>query len=168
MFTGSIVWKGIVYSILMILAKAMVSIVLYLEYFMRKRKAKPAFRWWGKKRSSPSNSIQMRANSQQREISHTDSSAPLELVTGPPHSMALLIGLAMVARGEIGFLIASLSQSSGTLTLRRKGSMKFDSSGEEIFLVIVWAAVICTIVGPLGVGITVRRLRGLIPTDSTI
>lgn len=73
--------------------------------------------------------------------------------------MALLVAFAMVARGEIGFLIASLSQSSGTLTLRWKESSEKIASGEEIFLVIIWAVVICTIVGPLGVGIIVRRMR---------
>jgi hypothetical protein len=51
--------------------------------------------------------------------------------------MALLVGLAMVARGEIGFLIASLSQSSGTLTLKHRDETSTKSSGEEIFLVIV-------------------------------
>jgi len=65
----------------------------------------------------------------------------------------------MIARGEIGFLIASLSQSSGTLTLKKKDGSDAQGSGEEIFLVIVWAVVLCTIVGPVGVGIIVRRLR---------
>jgi Kef-type K+ transport system membrane component KefB len=77
----------------------------------------------------------------------------------PPHAIALLVGFAMISRGEIGFLIASLSQSSGTLTLRQRSGSGTISSGEEIFLVIVWAVVTCTIAGPIGVGIIVRRLR---------
>jgi Kef-type K+ transport system membrane component KefB len=79
----------------------------------------------------------------------------------PPHAIALLVGFAMISRGEIGFLIASLSQSSGTLTLRQQNGSGSGtiSSGEEIFLVIVWAVVICTIAGPIGVGIVVRNLR---------
>lgn len=71
----------------------------------------------------------------------------------------MLVGFAMIARGEIGFLIASLSQSSGTLTLRKRDGSDSQSSGEEIFLVIVWAVVLCTIAGPVGVGIIVRRIR---------
>ncbi len=72
----------------------------------------------------------------------------------------MLVGFAMISRGEIGFLIASLSQSSGTLALQQRGDEKDTlSSGEDVFLVIVWAVVICTIVGPIGVGILVRRLR---------
>ena len=154
MFAGSIVWKGIVYSILMILAKGMVSTVLYFEYFTEKWKTqRPLIRRWRRKKPSQQDSVQIRANS------HSDPTPNAELSTDPPHSMALLVGLAMIARGEIGFLIASLSQSSGTLTLRRMDSMMTESAGQEIFLVIVWAVVMCTIVGPLGVGIVVRRMR---------
>ncbi|KAA8575132.1 hypothetical protein EYC84_004340 [Monilinia fructicola] len=35
MFKGSIVWRGIVYSILMIFAKGLVSLVIYSEYFIK-------------------------------------------------------------------------------------------------------------------------------------
>ena len=159
MFTGSIVWKGIVYSILMILAKGMVSTVLYFEYFLKIwKEKKPTLRWRTKKTSPRQRQEQIRSNPQPT-MNPNDISPATELSTGPPHSIALLVGLAMVGRGEIGFLIASLSQSSGTLTLRHRDIMNTDSSGEEIFLVIVWAVVICTIVGPLGVGIIVRRLQ---------
>jgi hypothetical protein len=76
-----------------------------------------------------------------------------------PHSIALLVGFAMVSRGEIGFLIASLSQSSGTLIYRLPNESGSTSSGEEIFLVITWAVALCTVAGPLGVGLIVRRLK---------
>ncbi|KAJ8066291.1 hypothetical protein OCU04_005371 [Sclerotinia nivalis] len=78
--------------------------------------------------------------------------------TRPPHFEALLVGFAMVARGEIAFLIASLSQSSGTLLLKNRNNTTV-ASGEAVFLVIVWAVVICTIAGPVVVGILVRRLK---------
>lgn len=68
-----------------------------------------------------------------------------------------MVAFAMVARGEIGFLIASLSQSSGTLTLQQNGVTVESSTGEDVFLVIVWAVMLCTIIGPVTVGITVRR-----------
>ncbi|KAF5871721.1 putative na+ h+ protein [Botrytis fragariae] len=128
MFKASIVWKGIVYSILMVIAKCLVSLVMYFEYFAKS---------WSKPRE-------------------TQSSAPES--TRPPHLEALLVGFAMVARGEIGFLIASLSQSSGTLLLKNQQNTAI-VSGEAVFLVIVWAVVICTIVGPVVVGILVRRIR---------
>jgi hypothetical protein len=165
MFSGSTIWKGVVYSILMIIAKGFVSTVFYIEYFLKIWKNKKPLRKWrtkknptlpGSQNPGPQN---IRLNTLATTNSNPESAPDAELSTGPPHSMALLAGLAMVARGEIGFLIASLSQSSGTLTFGRRNPLGIPSSGEEIFLVIVWAVVICTIVGPLGVGIIVRRLR---------
>lgn len=78
--------------------------------------------------------------------------------TSAPHMEALLVGFAMIARGEIGFLIASLSQSSGTLLLKNRSNTAV-ASGEAVFLVIIWAVVICTIAGPVAVGILARRLK---------
>jgi hypothetical protein len=144
MFQGSIVWKGIVYSILMTLGKGLVSIVIYFDYFIKlftSRKPSPP------RRTAPTTT---RADPQPTQQT---------MSKRPPHAIALLVGFAMISRGEIGFLIASLSQSSGTLTLRQRNGVGTISSGEEIFLVIVWAVVICTIAGPIGVGIIVRRLR---------
>ncbi len=143
----------------MMFGKGMVSTVIYFEFFMKKWTTKPpVIRWWKQKKSFEPNSIQMRANPLPPTNLASELSDSAELAS-PPHSMALLVAFAMVARGEIGFLIASLSQSSGTLTLRWKESSEKIASGEEIFLVIIWAVVICTIVGPLGVGIIVRRMR---------
>lgn len=64
----------------------------------------------------------------------------------------------MVSRGEIGFLIASLSHSSNTFTLRSNDGTILPSS-EELFMVVVWAVVICTIFGPIAVGIVARRIK---------
>ncbi|KAG0651460.1 hypothetical protein D0Z07_2055 [Hyphodiscus hymeniophilus] len=161
MFSGSIVWKGIVYSILMVLAKGTISIVFYFEYFMKQRKVKKSImRSPARTLPCQSDPVQMIAASALPPGNLTPNASPdAELSPGPPHSMALLAGMAMVARGEIGFLIASLSQSSGVLALRYKENMTIESSGEELFLVIVWAVGICTIVGPLGVGLIIRRIR---------
>ncbi|KAK2625453.1 hypothetical protein QTJ16_004765 [Diplocarpon rosae] len=147
MFRGSIVWKGIVYSILMIIGKCLVSIVIYLEYFARLRYHKPKLAHREPPHLPPEPSLQVRTP-------QAEQGSPQ-----PPHTVALLVGLAMTARGEIGFLIASLSQSSGTLTLQRQGGHHMYTSGEEVLLVIIWAVVVCTIVGPIGVGIIVRRIR---------
>lgn len=80
-----------------------------------------------------------------------------------PHIAAAIISLAMIARGEIGFLIASLSFSAGTLTVQSAASATYDSitSNQELFLVIIWAVVLCTLFGPIGVGLVVRKLRHL-------
>lgn len=134
MFTGSIIWKGIVYGILMVFAKAAVCIVLYLDYFARK--------WWRTK---------MVGGDRRSDEIHS--------WFGVPHTQALLVASAMIARGEIGFLIASLSLSSGTLALSHVNIAAEELPQEDVFLVIVWAVVLCTIVGPAAVGIIVREGR---------
>lgn len=129
MFVGSIVWKGIVYTVLMTLGKGLVATVIYGEHLIRTLHRKK--------------SVRIRIALRNRGESET---APIEQPEWP-HSSALLVGFAMVARGEIGFLIASLSQSSGTLTLKVRTQPTFESSGEAVFLVIIWAVVLCTLIG---------------------
>jgi len=131
MFAGSIVWKGIVYASLMVLGKGLVATVIYGEYLIR---------LWQSRKSSNS---ALAPGNRNRAEPETIPNERLEI----SHSLALLVGFAMVARGEIGFLIASLSQSSGTLTLREQSQLTTEPSGEAIFLVIIWAVVLCTIIG---------------------
>lgn len=74
------------------------------------------------------------------------------------HQTALIIACAMVARGEIGYLIASLAQSSGTLEMKPKGGGE-TVQNEDVFLVIIWAVTLCTIGGPVAVGSIVKSKR---------
>ncbi|EPQ60097.1 Sodium/hydrogen exchanger [Gloeophyllum trabeum ATCC 11539] len=108
MFRGPVVWKGMVYAIIMTGAKILCGAWL------------PA------------------------TIS-TSSSEPAP--SPPPTSLLLptsLLGLAMVARGEIGLLIAQVAKTAGLLE-------------DELFLVCIWATVLCTIFGPVSVGWVCRR-----------
>ena len=106
MFRGPIVWKGIVYAILMLLAKVAVSLIIYADACIR-------LRLLHKHTALP---VATSGNTSRA----TDSSAPA--VNAIPqetvHQTALIIACAMVARGEIGYLIASLAQSSGTLEMK--------------------------------------------------
>ncbi|ORY07313.1 Sodium/hydrogen exchanger [Basidiobolus meristosporus CBS 931.73] len=58
----------------------------------------------------------------------------------------VIVGVAMIARGEIGLVMASESVKNGMM-------------GESPFIVTVWAIVVCTFVAPLGVawGLKVRQ-----------
>ncbi|RDW73080.1 hypothetical protein BP6252_06987 [Coleophoma cylindrospora] len=145
MFSGSIVWKGIVYAILMVVAKGLVSLVVYFDFII-------------KALQHPMDHQSKAKREKTQAITRQEPSTEQTTVEAP-HSAALLIAFAMIARGEIGFLIASLSQSSNTLTLRYTNGENAASSGEEIFLVIVWAVVLCTIFGPVAVGVLVRHLK---------
>lgn len=70
---------------------------------------------------------------------------------------AAMLGTAMTARGEIGFLIASIAETTGLFA----SSSRPSDGSSEIYLVVTWAIVLCTIIGPLSVGTLVKRVRRL-------
>ncbi|KAK5999108.1 hypothetical protein PT974_01497 [Cladobotryum mycophilum] len=76
---------------------------------------------------------------------------------------AAILGFAMVARGEIGFLISSVAESRGVFGGGDggDGDTAGDSGESEMFLLVTWAIVVCTILGPLCTGLLVRRVRVL-------
>ncbi|KAL9084514.1 MAG: hypothetical protein Q9165_008017 [Trypethelium subeluteriae] len=116
MFSGPVVWRGVVYSFLMALGKLLCGI------------------WF----------IGHRAETV-TQSDHAESDNRRSLYP------AAILGSAMVARGEIGFLVSSLAASNGI----------FDSSGysADVFLIVTWAIVLCTILGPVAVGLLMRKMR---------
>lgn len=155
MFTGSIIWRGLVYSILMALGKLICGLWLLrlpnpvekLQVLVRivrgkienpRKPAAPAGRSLAPARSA-------------------EPSKPLSVYPG------LILGSAMVARGEIGYLISSLAEADGVFQ-----QSEVSSSGEpsELFLITTWAITLCTIVGPVTMGYLVERVRKLEKTAS--
>lgn len=60
----------------------------------------------------------------------------------------------MIARGEIGFLISAIAQSNGIFDRDRT------EKGEgDLFLIVTWAILLCTILGPVSVGLLTRRVK---------
>ncbi len=59
---------------------------------------------------------------------------------------ALFIGIAMVSRGEIGLLVVQIAHDPQSSLL-----------DDDTYLIAVWSILLCTLVGPIGVGIVVRR-----------
>jgi hypothetical protein len=105
-------------------------------------------------------------NYELRERESDPNAAAVALQGGPGHSEvskkksislypATILGFAMVARGEIGFLISAVAESNGIL-----GNEDADGSS-EIFITVTWAILLCTFIGPIAVGLTVRRLKSL-------
>ncbi|KAL2004881.1 hypothetical protein VTN00DRAFT_3154 [Thermoascus crustaceus] len=72
---------------------------------------------------------------------------------------ASILGLAMVARGEIGYLIASVAETNNVFTHNSSGSKR--PSNTELYLVVVWAVSVCTLIGPMSVGTLVKRVKKL-------
>ena len=59
---------------------------------------------------------------------------------------------------SIGFLIASLAETTGVFS---SDISREPSQPSEIYLIVTWAIVLCTIIGPLIVGTLVKRIRRL-------
>ncbi|KAI1502118.1 Sodium/hydrogen exchanger family-domain-containing protein [Biscogniauxia marginata] len=191
MFAGEVVWRGIVYSILMMIGKLVCGVWLvrfstsiddlrkasssfmsigYSKVLSRIRKHTPLMKMkYGRKHvsqvvASPSQPIEM---SPSQTSDPTSSQQPLPVAPQyntqklPDKPLSLyppvILASAMVARGEIGFLISAVAESSGIFRL--PGESPSDTS--QLFLVVTWAIVLCTIVGPLCMGVLVKRLKKL-------
>lgn len=171
MFRGSIVWRGIVYTVLMAFAKFVCG--LWLVRFSQtpgstKGKARRFLfklrlpsHFWGK--SSPADTAGAPAPAATTASANTNPQAasnPCSFPNPPkPFSLhpPLILALAMCARGEIGFLISGVAESKGVFSALGETSKE----PSDIFLVVTWAIVLCTIAGPLGVGLSVRRVKKL-------
>lgn len=75
---------------------------------------------------------------------------------------ASILGCAMTARGEIGFLISSIANRNGIFApSNNTDQQEVSSSSSIIFLIVTWAIVLCTVMGPLSVGLIVQRVKKL-------
>lgn len=193
MFAGDIIWKGLVYAVLMIVAKLVCGFwLLRLSLRLpvsaktkqsfhiifksgmkrlcarnRQQRGKPAPKQRDTTRNASSEPV---TNSTQavRDLSPSNLAAyegttypnqqPTIPRTSKPRSIypASIIGCAMVARGEIGFLISSIAESNGVFATTSERD-----ATSNIFLIVTWAVVICTFLGPLAVGILVQRVKKL-------
>ncbi|KAL1856500.1 hypothetical protein Daus18300_010657 [Diaporthe australafricana] len=118
LWTGTVVWRGVVLSLLMAVGKGVVGLSIPM---------------W--------DLISQRSPVLQRR--------PFSGHWAP----ATLLGMAMVARGEIGLLIIQLGLNDTSFL------------SEEAFLVAIWAIVLNTILGPLFVGLLLNRLEETIAKD---
>lgn len=177
MFNGAIVWRGVVYTALMAFGKLVCGLWLVrftsgpgkgsVSRVLAKVKLPSMPHMWGKsERASPSPPVRtsstnettpatsLAAVEREREQEPRNSpSPPKPFSLHPP----LILALAMCARGEIGFLISGVAESNGIFSVTGEASQE----PSDIFLVVTWAIVLCTILGPLGVGLSVRRVKKL-------
>lgn len=108
MFTGRLLWRGLVYSVLMAISKLVCCLWL----------------------------IRLKSRSKTNNYA------------------VPLLGLSMVPRGEIGFLVASLAESKGVF-----GKALSAGGSSEVYVIVVWAVVLCTMVAPICVGFLVRKIK---------
>jgi len=175
MFKGEIVWKGVIYTLVMLFGKLVTGLWLLrldipwprLSMFWNAKKAKNS----NQSTTDTGDSVDLQALKQRqtKKVIAGTPSAVLEAAstaaqdsssskTKNPLSLypAAMLGTAMTARGEIGFLIASLAETTGLFA-----SSSEDTGSSDIYLVVTWAIVLCTIIGPLSVGTLVKRVKRL-------
>ncbi|KAK3688855.1 Cation/H+ exchanger [Podospora appendiculata] len=111
---GEVIWKGVVYAVLMLLGKVVVGACVLVWDLVAVRRVRGEGR---------------------------DESV-LRLSWAP----AALLGSAMVARGEIGLLIIQIGLNETPFLT------------EKAFVIGVWAIVLNTVVGPVAVGLLIKRM----------
>ncbi|KAK5652879.1 hypothetical protein OQA88_9545 [Cercophora sp. LCS_1] len=119
LWTGEMIWKGIVFAVLMALSKLAVGAVVPIWVLL----------------SGPSSTEKPSAK-------------------GSSWPAATLLGMAMVARGEIGLLIIQI------------GLNETPYLSQKAFIVAVWAIVLNTVIGPVCVGILLGSVGQAIADDS--
>ncbi|TDZ27886.1 Cation/H(+) antiporter 17 [Colletotrichum spinosum] len=191
MFSGPIVWRGIVYTILMVVSKLLCGVWLLsfaspLQTVQRIVKKTSGTRKQAKKLApgaqcagpvsdaapnSSETSTQPQPQNEQGNQHQDVALQPLDIQrpgASPKNASlqpempisvypACILGFAMVARGEIGFLISALAESTGIFS----GGSGSPAQPSELFLIVTWAISLCTIVGPICVGLLVNRVKRL-------
>jgi Kef-type K+ transport system membrane component KefB len=123
-----VIWRGLVYSFLMVFAKAIVGFWLLIW-----PDRSSGFGWCGTRKN---------ARPKTEENSHAPSAGMSRIQS------ATLVGLAMVARGEIALIVAQLARP-----------ILMDGTSQETtepFAVVIWAILVTTVSGALGVGFLFR------------
>ncbi|KIM74374.1 hypothetical protein PILCRDRAFT_14520 [Piloderma croceum F 1598] len=68
-----------------------------------------------------------------------------------------LLGIAMVTRGEIALIVAQLARPLLVSTSDTNGGAS--STDSELFAIVIWAILISTVGGAVGVGLVLRTNR---------
>ncbi|KAJ4263096.1 hypothetical protein NW762_006714 [Fusarium torreyae] len=187
LFSGPIVWRGIIYTVLMAISK--LACGLWLVSFTNLfrvlahlvQRLTPKFKKSSKilvpgaqcTDNSPLADSRDEGNTAQPgeerdavpleplpDANATQVSAQVRNSTPKPEKSlslypACIVGIGMVARGEIGYLISALAESKGIF------GQPPDGQPSELFLIVTWAISLCTVIGPISVGLIVNRVRRL-------
>lgn len=149
LFTGRILWQGVCYTLVGIFSKLVCGIFVILSHtFTRWRRSKarrPGTSSFGEDTSS----TLVKGVHPARPVT----TFPPKKASNKPSTPSLLpvsalLGSAMVARGEISLLILNLAREASP-----------ELMPDRLFYIAIWATLLCTIVGPLTVGITVKRMK---------
>ncbi|KAK1818343.1 hypothetical protein LTR12_007257 [Friedmanniomyces endolithicus] len=124
LWTGSAVWHGVVYTLLMIVAKLVVGVWIPLWAAL----------------SPPSKAVEHDGEARTSVAASRTRNSRVKAAVSP----GCLLGMAMVARGEIGLLIIQIGFNSTTYL------------SQAAFVTGIWAILLNTIIGPIAAGILVK------------
>jgi Kef-type K+ transport system membrane component KefB len=136
LWTAEAIWKGIVYTLLMLFCKFLVGLWIPI---------------WSTVQHDPK-----KAKESSTQEPRGENGRPLETTVSSPYSPSrsaalkssvspgLLLGMAMVARGEIGLLIVEIGYNNTSYV---------SSDG---FITAIWAILLNTIIGPVCVGLLIK------------
>ncbi|KAK0261075.1 hypothetical protein LTS09_004338 [Friedmanniomyces endolithicus] len=125
LWTGSAVWHGIVYTLLMIVAKLVVGVWIPLWAAL----------------SPPSKAVEHGGEARTSVAASRTRNSRVKAAVSP----GCLLGMAMVARGEIGLLIIQIGFNSTTYL------------SQAAFVTGIWAILLNTIIGPIAAGMLVKH-----------
>ncbi|EXJ63325.1 uncharacterized protein A1O5_11646 [Cladophialophora psammophila CBS 110553] len=161
MFRGSVIWRGLVYATFMAVGKLFCGMWL-IRFFNSSSTTSPSPR--------PQPATKSDKQDKNTKLAKTKT-APRRRSLPRPKSLypASILGCAMVARGEIGFLISALAATNGIFTSKSATgnaaapAAAGDAAGlvSDLSLIVTWAILLCTIVGPLALGFLAKRVKRL-------
>jgi hypothetical protein len=174
MFSGHALWQGIIYALVMWAAKVFTAVWIPAQHTA----SGLVKRWKSRQPAKPVQdavNLQKLANSEPAGESEAETSDSSATAAAPPSTPSpsppppsppadtespvargqqsllvptLLLGSAMVARGEIGLLISNAARTASP-----------DLMPEDLFIVSTWAIVLCTVVGPISVAVLVKKIK---------
>ncbi|KAK7042218.1 putative Na(+)/H(+) antiporter GerT [Favolaschia claudopus] len=142
--SSRVVWRGIVYSLLMAISKAVVGLWMLLWPDRASGRG-----WFG--RPGVYDAQQEMIRMDERTPSAPSVAEHVQQPDFTPVQSAALVGLAMIARGEIALIVAEISRP--LLGISEAGRTS------EPFAIVIWATLLNTAGGAIAVGLLLKRHR---------
>ncbi|GAA5950595.1 hypothetical protein JCM21900_002518 [Sporobolomyces salmonicolor] len=167
LWTGRVAWRGIVYALLMALGKVLAGAPILAVDLLRSDGARTAGEGEGRSRAEgvAAEGTAAPSNTEAEKAASPRSRSPAQ--DGPAHARdgwrgsklreslpaAGFLGVALVARGEIGILVLQVAYDTSSASSSPVLST-------EPYLVAIWAVALCTIVGPVAFSALVKARWG--------
>ncbi|KIW33499.1 uncharacterized protein PV07_00345 [Cladophialophora immunda] len=155
MFRGPVIWRGLVYATFMAIGKLFCGMWL-IRFSTSSTTPQPP-------RPQPMESDKQQKGKGTKQRRNNKATPRRSLPRPKSLYPASILGCAMVARGEIGFLISALAATNGIFTSKDTSGNAAAGDGlvSDLYLIVTWAILLCTIVGPLALGFLAKRVKRL-------